>query len=169
METGREGNDLEERYINVRRGGKRQASPSRAPQGRPRRAPVDYDDEFYDDPYYDDYDRGGYGGYDDDDDYDYDPPPRKKSGHSGHGSGHAPAHKKHSVKRPRSPLGRLCSWLYRLVVVLSAMIVVGYGVVKFAIRPPEVPSAPRARARSTSRPERTRISIFRGSRFYRKQ
>lgn len=145
METSREGNDLEERYINVRRGGKRQAPPARKPQGRPRRAPVDYDDEFYDDPYYDDYDRGGYGGYDDDDDdydYDYDPPPRKKSGHSGHGSGHAPAHKKHSVKRPRSPLGRLCSWLYRLIVVLSAMIVVGYGAVKFAIRPPEVPSAP---------------------------
>ena len=76
METSGEGNDLEERYINVRRGGKRQAPPSRAPQGRPRRNPVDYDDEFYDDPYYDDYDRGGYGGYDDYD-YDYDPPPRK--------------------------------------------------------------------------------------------
>ena len=148
METSGEGNDLEERYINVRRGGKRQAPPARKPHGRPRRAPVDYDDEFYDDPYYDDYDRGGYGGYDDDDydhdyyDYDYDPPPRKKSGHSGHGSGRAPAPKKHPAKRPRSPLGRLCSWLYRLVVVLSAMIVVGYGAVKFAIRPPEVPSAP---------------------------
>lgn len=139
METDGEGNDLEERYISVRRGGKRQAPPARKPQGRPRRD--DYDDGFYDDPYYDDYDRGGYGGgYDDDD---YDPPSRKKPGHSGHSSGHGPGHrpapKKRPVKRPRSPLGRLCSWLYRLVVVLSAMIVVGYGVAKFAIRPPEVP------------------------------
>ena len=83
METSGEGNDLEERYINVHRGGKRQAPPARKPQGRPRRDHIDYDDEFYDDPYYDDYDRGGYGGYDDDYDYDYDPPPRKKSGHSG--------------------------------------------------------------------------------------
>lgn len=136
METNGEGNDLEERYISVRRGGKRQAPPAKKPQGRSRRGYED--DEFYDDPYYDDYDRGGY--YDDrGDDYDDDPPPRKKSGR---GSGHRSGPPKRPGKRPRSPLGRLCSWLYRLVVVLSAMIVVGYGVARFAIRPPEVPSAP---------------------------
>ena len=50
METSGEGNDLEERYINVHRGGKRQAPPARKPQGRPRRDHIDYDDEFYDDP-----------------------------------------------------------------------------------------------------------------------
>lgn len=132
----REGNDLEERYISVRRGGKRQAPPAKKPQGRPRRD--DYDDRFYDNPYYDDYDRGGYGGGYDDDDYDYNPPPRKKSGR---GSGHHSGPPKRPVKRPRSPLGRLCTWLYRLVVVVSAMIVVGYGVAKFAIRPPEVPDS----------------------------
>ena len=58
METNGEGNDLEERYISVRRGGKRQAPPAKEPQGRSRRGYED--DEFYDDPYYDDYDRGGY-------------------------------------------------------------------------------------------------------------
>ena len=56
METNGEGNDLEERYISVRRGGKRQAPPAKKPQGRSRRGYED--DEFYDDPYYDDYDRG---------------------------------------------------------------------------------------------------------------
>ncbi len=114
METGREGNDLEERYINVHRGGKRQAPPARKPQGRPRREHVDYDDEFYDDPYYDDYDRGGYGGgYDDD----YDPPPEKNLGTPGTAPGMPPPIKstRSSAPAPRwggCAAGSIAWWWY---------------------------------------------------------